>query len=94
MAELVAFLIYKGKVENIKEFAYTIGTHGASITRWKKGEGYPSLEDIGNTIDSYGVNPVWLLTGKGSMFGKGMKEDVKQVAGMLSKMVKQAKSVR
>ncbi len=64
-----------------------MGIYPSAIHRWRIGQGTPSVDDIGMAHKHYALDPTWLITGKGAMFGvrdisKELKDIQKEVINL------------
>ena len=58
-----------------REFAEILGIHPLSVSRYELGKSNPSPSVLKAIEDKFGVNPEWLLAGKGEPFKSSKESD-------------------
>lgn len=56
-----------------EDFAATIGVTGGAVRMWMCGKANVSTKNRRAIIRAYGVNPDWLIDGRGEMFESGRR---------------------
>jgi transcriptional regulator with XRE-family HTH domain len=51
-------------------FAKRVGIYQQNVSKIKNGQRYPTVETLVNLCVEFGVNPAWILLGRGDMFVK------------------------
>ena len=68
--------IRKEKKINQTDFGRSVMVSMSAVQKWESGENDPSDAVITLICQNYGVNEVWLRTGKGEMFVQRSPEDI------------------
>lgn len=67
--------IRREKKKNQTAFGHSVGVSMSAVQKWESGENEPSSAVITLICQIYGVNEIWLRTGKGEMFIPRTRED-------------------
>ena len=59
-----------------KEFADAIGCSQGNVGDWERGRSSPSVSAIYNIVNTFNVDPAWLLTGKGEASAEEKKNTI------------------
>jgi hypothetical protein len=66
MIEIMYDVIHTDKeVWNKELFAYSLKTTPAAINRWENKKGFPTLDNVCDTIYIYGYSEEWVISGTG-----------------------------
>ncbi|MCL4729100.1 MAG: helix-turn-helix domain containing protein, partial [Planctomycetes bacterium] len=74
------------------EVARRTGNTGASVNRWLAKTRVPA-DFLQALVREFGVNPVWLLTGKGAVYSADIAVTGEQLAGNLLELVEAMETV-
>lgn len=69
-------LVADGRVNSRRQFAMNLKYHAQGITEMSAGRREIPLDLLAKSVAAYQLNPVFLLTGKGSMFSSASDDDV------------------
>jgi transcriptional regulator with XRE-family HTH domain len=70
--------IRKGLGLTQREFAKSIGISEATLRRYESGQNFPDAGVLERIANKYGVNTHWLVTGRGTIFLRGLRKNVNQ----------------
>ncbi len=56
-------------------FARSLGVSKSALNRYISGKNEPKASAIKLLLDNFGVNPAWLITGRGPQYFKGVEEE-------------------